>query len=822
MLDDLAADVRYAFRWLRRSPVFTVVAVASLAAGIGLNTALFTAVDALLLRPLPVSRPDRLVDVFTTGNGGAGFATSSYPDYLDLRDATKTLEGLAGFSPALAAVAAGERSRLAVSEVVTGNYFAVLGVAPQAGRLLEPEDDRPGAPRVAVISDGLWQREYGGNLSALGGIVRIHGQPYTIVGIAPREFRGMFPVLSAELWTATAWVSDLEPGGIVDTTPSPSGTGWLDRRGTRWMFLKGRLKDGQTPESAGAELAVLMQRLATTYPQTNKDRRLAVLRTSDVHVHPTADRTIAPVAAGLMAVVGLVLLVACANLASMLLARASHRRKEISLRLAIGASRARLIRQLLTETALVAVMGAVAGLFVAWGLTRAAASIHLPIPIPFGIAMRLDARVLVYTIGVTFIATLAAGLVPALAATKRDLVSDLKGEAAARAGRRRFTLRDILVAGQVAVTVVVLVSAGLLVRSLFASQRAPLGFESEGVAIVSTELSLIGYTDERGAAYYERALERVRALPGVVSAALAERTPLALNFNRNTFLVPGQTREAQVDATAVSADYFATLGVRVVEGRGFTPSDTPSSPRVVIVNRSFARRFWPTESAVGKILRRDTADGRSFVIVGVSADYKVNSVGEDPTPYVHYAVSQRPSTGESILARIRGDARALVPVLRKELLALEPNAVLLDEQTLEAQVGAKLAPARFGALGVSGIGLLAMLLAAVGLYGVIAYSVAQRTREIGIRMALGARPGSVFRLVMTQGFAVVAAGAVTGGLLAVVAARAVSGALYGLGPSDPAAWAGALGLVLFVACLANAAPAFRAARVAPSEALRAE
>jgi predicted permease len=827
VLETLLADVRYALRWLRRSPGFTLIAVASLAIGIGFNTALFTLVDAILFRPLPVERPDRLVDVYTTGRDGERFVTTSYPDFLDVKARNGVFSDMLAYSMALDAVNLTDRSRLALGEVVTGNYFQTLGIHAHLGRTLLPEDDVKGAPRAAMISYKLWTRDYGASPSAVGQSIRMHGQLYAIVGVAPRQFTGAFPILSAEVWTPMAYVDETSPGGMIDTVPSATGTGPLDRRGYRWLFVKGRLKDGETVGSAAANLRVLMAQLASSYPQTNKDRRASLIPTRDVHIHPEADKALLPIAAGLMLVVGLVLLIACANVASMLLARASGRQKEIGIRLAIGASRRRLVQQLLTESAVLAGLGALGGALLAWTLTRAVMSIQLPIPIPLSFALQMDARVLTFTIAVSMIAGIVAGLAPALKATRPNLVGELKGEVvASRTGGRRWTTRDSLVALQMAVTVVLLVTAGLLTRSLAAAQRVGIGFRPDGVALVSTELDLIGYTPEKSQQFYATALDRVRAIPGVVSAGLVERSPLSINYNRNRLFFPDRNppddKGVEIDVTTASPEYFPTLGVPVLQGRNFSSTDTPDSPGVIIVNEAFARRFWPTETAIGRRVRKNSADGKAFGIVGIVADYKVNTVGEGATPYVHFAYAQRPDAGEAILARTRLDASALVDSMRRELRGIEPNVLFLDNQTMETQVGATLLPAKLGAMSVSAVGVIAMLLAAIGLYGVIAYSVARRTREIGIRMALGARPGAVLGLIMKQGMTVAAAGAAAGVVLALGAAKAVSGALYGVSFVDPFAWSAALGILFGVSVLANVVPASRASHVDPSTALRSE
>ncbi len=827
MLESIRSDVRYAFRWLRRSPVFTLVAILSFAVGIGFNTALFTLVDAILFRPLPVARPDRLVDVFTSSQEIDAYATSSYPDYLDVRAQNDVFEDMLAFSPAIAAVNLPDRSRLAMGEIVSGNYFQLLGLKSAVGRGLLPDDDRAGAPRVLVISYRLWRREFAGDRSAIGQTMRLHNQQYTIVGVAPASFTGMVPLLAPEIWLPIAHMDDVEPGGIIDIAPSPTGNTNLERRGYRWLFMKGRLRAGATASGASANLHVIATRLQQANPETNKQRDLNALPTNDVHIHPVADRAVRPIAAGLMVAVVLMLVIACANVASMLLARASARSREIGIRLAIGAGRGRLIQQLLTESLVMAALGAAAGVALAWVLVRAAVNVRLPIPIPLSFALQFDSRVLIFTAAVTVAAALVAGVIPALSATRPNVVADLKGElASARAGGRRWSLRDGLVAAQIAVTLVLLVSAGLLTRSLVSAEGTRVGFHRQGLAIVSADMNMIGYDDAKTQAFFERALARVRALPGVEAAAVAERLPFSINYSRNTIFLPDRDgpndHGLNLDVTTAAPEYFATIGVPILQGRNFNTADTPTSPEVAIVNEAMARKFWPGQNAVGRRFRPRRFDGVDYEIVGVCADYKVNTMGEPPTPYIHYAASQHPGRAGTIVARTGGDAAALVGVVRRELAGLEPHIVFLDSQTMDAQVGATLLPARAGAIGVGAVGIVAMLLAAIGLYGVIAYAVARRTREIGIRMALGAHPGAVLALIMRQGLGVAAAGLAAGTLLAFGAAKAIAGALYGVSAVDPVAWAAAVFVLLASAALANLVPARRAARVDPSYALRSE
>ncbi|HEY6547418.1 MAG TPA: FtsX-like permease family protein, partial [Vicinamibacteria bacterium] len=471
--------------------------------------------------------------------------------------------------------------------------------------------------------------------------------------------------------------------------------------------------------------------------------------------------------------------------------------------------------------------GGVAGAALAWGATRLLTALPLPVPIPLSFDLRLDARVLAFTFAVALVAGLLAGLAPALRASRSNLVGDLRGETpATEAGGRRFTLRDGLVAAQMAVTFVLLVAAGLVGRSVLASKRANVGFDPGGLAIVSTDPSMLRYTEERSREFYERAQERLRALPGVSSVATAFRLPFSINFNESQFDVPGHSspddRGFTLKNTAVSAEYFDTLGVPLLQGRTFLPSDTPETPRVAVVNEALARRFWPGESAVGKVIHIKARQGAPVEIVGVVADYRVQTIGEGQVPYLHFASAQRFEPYQLLFARTKGDPQQLLVQMRKALLDLEPNLVFLDNQTMQAQVTTMLLPVLAGMTLASVAGGIALGLAAIGLYGVVAYSVARRTREIGVRMALGADRAQVVRLVLRQGLGLALVALGIGAVLAAALASGMAGALFGVTAADPVAWTAATATLLVATLCANAIPALRASRVSPQEALRTD
>lgn len=821
----MLSDVRYALRWIVRSPGFAAVAILSLGLGVGVNTAMFSLVDTLLFKPLPVRDPGALVDVFTSDD--EEYETSSYPDYLDLRDGNDVFEEMTAYSPMFAPLSLGERSRLVLGHIVTGNHFSMLGVQPHIGRLFVPSDDEPGAERAVVISHRMWQTEFGGSPSAVGQSVMLRGLPFTIVGVARSSFRGVVALLEPELWVPMAHAEEVEPVGISNSVPGPGNTR-LERRGTRWLFIKGRLKPGTSAQTAHAAVALMGRQLETAYPQTNEGQRFAAIPTSEVRMLvPQAGGALSVGAAGLMAVVGLVLLIACANVAGLLLARAAARRREISVRLAIGAGRGRLIRQLLVEGAVLGVLGAAAAIGSAWVVIRVLTTIRLPLPVQLVLDFGLDWRVLTFAVVAAVGTGMLASLLPALNASSPNLVEDLRGEAPVRRARRhRVALRDALVVAQVALSVVLLVVAGLLLRSLGESGRADVGFRTDGLAVLSFDTDMVRYEPEQGHRFWEQALDRVRNMPGVTSAATAyPSVPFELNFNNTEVHVDAKNyaegeRGESIENTLVSSGYLQTLGARLVAGRDILDSDREDAPLVALVNETMARRFWP-DGAIGRTFST-VRTNRTYRIVGVVANHRAHTVLEPPAPFIYFATAQRPARYNHLLAHTNGDAGVLLERVRRELLAMEPGLVFMGNSTMADNLTMSLLPVRVGAWLAAGFGALGTLLAAIGLYGVIAFSVARRTREIGVRMAIGANPANVLGMVLRQGLALTAAGLLIGGGLAAAAAGLLAGLLYGITPADPTAWAVAALTLLAAAVAANIIPARRAMRVEPVKALRME
>ena len=823
-MSSILSDVRYALRGMAKHPVFTLVAVTSLMLGIGLNTAVFTVVDAVLYRPMPVRDAGTLVNVFTAEEHGEPNGTLSWADFQDLRAANTVFADLVGHSMMMGAFGSGGDNRLILGEVVTANYFDALGVPPQLGRGFRPDEEvGEGAHPVTVISHRLWQAGFGGRPDVLGDTAVMHNRPYTIVGVAPADFPGLIPGLSSELWIPVSMTDDVEPISLNDVQPSPGETR-LERRGHRWLFALGRLRPGITPEAAEANLDAVMARLATEYPGSNAGRDARVVPASSVRLHPLIDGPLRGGGLVLLAAVSLVLLVACANLASMLLARGVSRTKELALRSALGADRARLVRQLLVENVALALAGGAAGVVVATWLLRWIVAIDTPLQLAMPLAFSIDLRVLTFTLLLSLATGLIFGLLPAVRSSRPDLVASLKADAASPRAGRRFSLGHGLVVVQVAVSLVLIVGGVLLARSLGAARAVDPGFDPAPLALVSVNLGFHGYSTDDAQQFFDRAVDRIEQLPGVTAVGLSVRMPFSPNVHMTTVALDGRPEATPeggftIDNTRVSPEYFEAMDLPILEGRHFDARDTPDAVDVAIVNRTAAERFWPGEPAVGRRLRFRDQAGPPIEIVGVVPDHKVRTLGEAPRPFIHFARSQSDAPFGTFVVRTEGDVDTAVAGARRELLALDPNVVLMEAQSYERLIAISLLPVRLGATLIGGLAGLAMLLAGLGLYGVIAFGVSRRTREIGIRMALGADRRRVLSQVLREAFWLVALGGAAGLGLAALGARALAGVLH-VPPHDPASYALAAGFLGVVTLVAAAIPARRAAGVDPLVALR--
>ncbi len=802
-------DLRYGLRMIVKAPGFTVLAMLALALGICANTTIFSLINGVALRPLTgVKDPERLVAVYTSDYSSGLYGSSSYPDYVDFRDQSDVFENLAAAEQTVSNATGETEAERLRGEVVTTNYFDVLGVKAQLGRTLQPSDDQS-----VVINDSLWQRRFNADPAVVGQTLKLNGKPYTIVGVTDRSFHGLKIGLPFEFWLPATASSDLATSG----------------RGDRSLELIGRLKPGVTIEQAQTQLTTIAGRLAQAYPETNlgtlarpnEPRPVTVLRES--RVEPAAQVGVWRVSLLLFAVVGLVLLIACANVANLLLARASARRREIAVRLAVGASRARLVRQLLTESLLLALLGGAAGLLATLWTAR-----MLPRFFPEnetkGLDLSLDWRVLVFTLGVTLLTGLLFGLAPALQASRENLVPALKDESPHGRRLRRLGLRDALVISQLALSLVLLIGAALFVRSLQRAVSFDPGFTAQNLLIASMETRGATLNKQQGQAFYQQTVERVGALPGVQAVSLVRIAPISGGGQRRGVKLEGYQPQANEDTelntNVIGLNYFNTMGIPLVAGRDFNAQDREGSVPVVIVNEELARRYFGG-NAVGKRLRLGSQAPFSE-IVGVVRTTSYRNLREQPLPFIYIPLAQEYQSGMTLMVRTAGDPTALVGPLRSEMRALNKDVTVFSVQTMTQRIGAQLAADRMIAVLLSIFGSGALLLAAIGIYGVMGYSVAQRTHEIGIRMALGAEQQDILKLIVGQGMVLVAIGAGIGLALALAATRVLKSLLFGISATDPLTFTVVLLVLVGVALLACYLPARRATKVDPLEALRYE
>ena len=822
-METLRQDIRYAVRGLRKAPAFTIVALLTLALGIGVNSSIFSVVNAILFRPLPVAEPNELVDIYARETASSSHGTHSYPNYQTYRDQTATLSALVGYSNFFAHLSIDGSSDLVIGELVTDNYFPALGVRLPVGRVFGADEaSAPGASAYAVISDRFWRTKLAGAPDVVGKTFRMNGTVYSIVGVAPPEFRGMMPAVTAQMWIPVTMAEKVEPLGNQRVSGRSPGDSRLERRGQHWLWLKGRMKPGIAPAQVRAEFDGFVRQLGREYPESMAKEGIAVIPTRDVRINPDFDSTVAPAGMLLVAATGLVLVVACANLANLLLARAAGRRREIAIRSALGAERTRLVRQLLTESVILALLGGALALPLATALAALVTRVQPPLPVDLGLAVSPDWRVLVFTLVVAIVTGAIFGLLPALRASRPDLVPALKdGSASAR--RRTFEMRDVLVVVQIAISLVLVVGGALMVRSLAAAGRVELGYDGDRTAYLALALEMGGYDAERGGRFLETGLQRLLATPQVEAVGLTSRLPLSLNNNGFSVFIDGQpttdNRPRAIDGAYVDERYLDALRLELLAGRGIEAADRDENRRVAVITSAMAQRYWPgqPDQALSREFRLREG-GEPYRVVGVVSDYKIDTPGEQPKAYLHLPFGRQQSFGNYVV-RTSSPAKAMVPTLQRELRALDPNLVFLDRGSMRDMADVRLFPVRAGAWLIGAFGALALVVAAVGLYGVIGYSVSRRTREIGIRKALGARPGQLVGMVLSEGMVLVAIGGVIGAAFAGALARLLSSVLF-VAPFDLVSFATAFAVLVVVALIANAVPARRAARVDPMVALR--
>ncbi len=821
-------DLRYGARKLLKNPGFTLIAVLTLALGIGAVAAIFSVVDAILWRPLPAHRPERLVALYTSAGDGAGYRPLSYTDYSYYRDNQKSFQGLAAYVRVPLNWREGDRVERIGSELVAGSFFGVLGLQAADGRLFTVEDDRTlGAHPVAVISHRLWLRRFKSDPGVIGRTLNLNNYDYTIIGVAPAGYSS--PLLDwgkqPDVWLPMMMQPQALPrGGDIDV---------LRDRDARWLMVIGRLKDGINFTQAETEIRTLAARIETAWPRHNAGRKGILLPASQARFWPEYRREITRLLTMLGVLAALVLLVACFNVANLLLARAAGRRKETGIRLALGAGRWRLARQWLTEGLLLALLGAGAGLLLAQWLNQLLLAFKPPFPPPqtFTLDLPLDARALGFTLLLAVVTGVGFGLIPALQASKPDVIPSLKDESGSEGGRRRwFNLRNALVVAQVALSLVLLLGAGLFIRSLQRARSFDLGFKPDNVLTFSFNLQLQGYDEARGREFFPRIVERLERLPGVQAVSTVNFLPLGFMARGSPVAPDGRDlppRERPVAGYfAVGLRYFETIGTPLLRGRDFTPQDTATAPSVAIISEGLARRLWPNEDALGKRLRLMGGPNEpSSEIVGIAGDAKnliFRSLDQPAPPVLYRPFAQSYSARMSLVVRTSGDPQRLIPAVRREVAALDEDLPPHEMQPLAENVALALWSSRTGAGVLSIFGLLGLALAAIGIYGVMSYAVAARTREIGVRMALGAQARDVLKLVVGQGLALTLIGTVIGLTLAFAVTRLLASFLYGVSATDAVTFAGVSFFLIGVALAACYLPARRATKVDPLASLRHE
>ena len=814
-------DLQYGVRMLTKNPGVTLVAVITLALGIGANTAIFSGVSAFLFRPLPVPAGNELIRPMEMSENRGLADEFSYPDFLDYRAQSTSFEGLSAECMIPAAIDSENQTNVSWGQAVSANYFDVVQVQPILGRAFYADEDKTtGANPVLILSHSFWQRRFGGDPGIVGKTVRVNDRPYQVIGVAPESFVGTKFALAMDFWTPMSMIEE------IDRSPK-----LLTNRGSHWMNALGRLKPGVSLAQASAEMTAIAGRLNEAYPDDRaKDTQAKVVTESEGRFAEMGGifRSAGAIA---MAIVGLILLIACANVANLMLARAAARRKEIGIRLALGASRTRLIRQLLTESMLLALLGGGLGLLLAVWVTKLMNG-FVPI-LEYTIVKDLfavDSRALWFTLVVSLVTGLVFGLAPALQSSNPEVVPVLKGvpETVGKRGFGRISLRNGLVVTQVALSFTVLVCGGLFIKSFRKAQTMDPGFNNPNGLIVSLNPQLVGYDDEHARNFYEQLVERTQSLPGVEAAGLAQLLPLGDSSNWNgPVLREGETlpRGAgglSIMVNVVGSGYFRTMQIPFREGRDFDNRDQTKTQRVVIINQKMAEMLWPGESAVGKRITLGTSRTDPWEVVGVVKTGMYRALAEDPKPFLYYPLTQRQPSSMSLVIRSSVDPRNLVSAVRNEVQTLDRRVPISAVKTMSDHLTYALWAPNMAATFSLAFAVLAVLLSAVGLYSVMAYVVSQRTREVGIRMALGANRGHVLKMITKQGMWLAGLGVVIGLLLALGLVRVLSSVLIGVSGYDLGIFVLVPLLLAVVALLACYLPARRATRVDPLVALRYE
>jgi putative ABC transport system permease protein len=816
--DHLAArlirDVRYAVRRLAARPGFTATAILSLALGIGANSAMFTLVNEVIFRRPPVAEPERLVHLYSS-RPNSPFDAMAYPDLVDLARGTQDIfSGLATATFAIVSTEQDGRPERLIAELLSPGFFGVLGIRPAVGRLFDSTDAPAiGSGSIAVLSNAYWRRAYGGRADVVGKTIRLGGKPYQIVGVTPAEYGGTIRGVTASVFLPVTMASEVNNEPDFFTNRSNQGT-----------FATARLEPGVGLAQARVAIDRVVTDLRERWPaEWDQTRTVSMLPDREVIVWPPIDRILVPAAWMLMVVVGLVLVVACANLAAFLLARAVDRRKEIAVRLALGATRGQLMTQLLVETVLLALGGGLAGVLLGRAALRLVLAADLPLPVPLTLDLTLDWRVLTFSVGMSIAAGIFFGLAPAIQSTRLELASVIRDETTG-GGRRKGRLRSVLLGGQVAVAVVLLIAAGLFVRSLDAARQVDPGFGHAPTVTVwlglpNTRTSIEALGD------FDRIRARVGEIPGIEAVGMMSNIHLNVMASSATTIQvdgvepPRGQQGHQVDHAVVDTGFFSAMGLELRAGRGFRIGDSSSRAPVAIVNEAFARKFWPGREPIGQRFRR--LDGREVEVVGLVNTVKIRSLDEEPRPFIYEPITADGASVYWLIARARQDAEGAQAQVLAAIRRESPQAFVIDAQTMARHISLMSLPFRLAATALACFAGLAMVMASVGLYGTVSYAVAQRSREVGIRLSLGADRRSVIRLLLWGGLRLVLVGVGSGLAVAALAARLLQGLLFGVRAVDPVTFVVVPIVLVAVAGLAAWVPARRAGAVDPLRALKA-
>ncbi len=812
----MLADLRLALRLLAKSPGFTLIAVLTLGLGIGANTAIFSFINTFFFKSLPFERPEELVTLNTIDERNPGFLPISQPNFTDYRQNNPVFVDMASYGFAPVSIMIGTEPSGIQGELVTGNFFDLLGMKAALGRTFRPDEYATmGSAPVIVLSHSFWSNRLASDPGVIGRTYTINGHGFTVVGVMPPGFRGLQTFNNPAFWAPSTMYQEIYTGTLRDF--------YNERRAVIWNAFA-RLKPGVSLTQAEAGLKPISEKLAKDFPQANTGRSIRLIPLAQAMIGPNFRNNVVQAGTLLLSLSGLVLLIACANVANLLLARATARQREVAVRIAVGADRHRLIRQFLTESVLLALLGGLAGIFIATWTQKILWALRPPF-MPDGITVDLDARVMGFGLLVSLITGLLFGLAPALITTKPELTTMLKEESKGSTPAPLFSIRNFLVAGQLALSVVALVIAGLFIRSMQHAQTVNPGWNMSNLVTLTVDTGAQGYDKARGLDYYRRVIERAQEIPGVVSAGIANGQ--FLNFTgRRTLRPQGNDENLRMHGRlmgylGVDPGFVKMMGIPLVSGRLLTETDDDKHPLVAVINENLAQLGWPNENPIGKTLKLYN-DDRPIEVVGVVKTTTYDAIGEEAQPFAFFSVKQIYNAFAVIHVRTQTNLSAMVPTIRKELQSLDTNMPFGNVATIEDTMSQNLWGPRTGAALLGAFGLLALVLASLGVYGVMSYTVNRRVREIGIRMAIGAQAGDVLMMILNRGLIIAATGLVVGLFVAYFAARYFQNLLIGVAAGDPVTYLIIAGILTVVALLACLLPARRATRIDPLIALRAE